>query len=114
MCRLLARESGLLFGGSAGLVVCGSLAWLKQSAASTVLAIIPDTGANYLDQIYNDEWLTEKGIVLMSRDELDARLKAKPILDAELFRSEEAAAFPLGHAELLTTNECKSKTATGV
>ena len=91
ICRLLARESGLLFGGSAGLVVCGSLAWLKQSPARTVVAIIPDTGANYLDQIYNDEWLAEKGIALMQRDELDQCLKNKPIHDAEKYYEQESA-----------------------
>jgi cysteine synthase len=93
MCRLLARESGLLFGGSAGLVVCGSLAWLKQTSARTVVAIIPDTGANYLDQMYNDEWLAEKGISLMQREDLDECLKKKPIHDAEKY-CEPGAAMP--------------------
>jgi N-(2-amino-2-carboxyethyl)-L-glutamate synthase len=82
-CRLLARESGLLFGGSSGLVVCASLACLKQTSATTVLAIIPDTGANYLDQIYNDEWLAEKGIKLLTRIQLDEHLAVKPIVDVK-------------------------------
>lgn len=113
MCRLLARDSGLLLGGSAGLVICGSVAWLKQSAANSALAIIPDTGANYLEQIYNDEWLAEKGIVLINRDELDARLKSKSILDAELFESNDPAVFPLGHADTVA-EDCRIKTATSV
>jgi cysteine synthase len=85
ICRLLARENGLLFGGSAGLVVCGAIAWLKQSSAQKVLAIIPDTGANYLDQIYNNAWLAEKGISLMERSELDECLKSKFIHDVEKY-----------------------------
>jgi 2,3-diaminopropionate biosynthesis protein SbnA len=91
MCRLLARESGLLFGGSAGLVVCGSLAWLKQSSAKTAVAIIPDAGSNYLDQIYNDEWLAGKGIGLLTRGELDECLKTKSVFDAGMYCREQAA-----------------------
>ncbi|MGZ4828069.1 MAG: pyridoxal-phosphate dependent enzyme [Candidatus Angelobacter sp.] len=94
ICRLLARDSGLLVGGSAGLVVCGSLAWLIQSSAKSVLAIIPDTGANYLDQIYNDQWLADKGIALLSRGELDECLSGKRILEAEKFYRAKAAVTP--------------------
>ena len=90
-CRLLARESGLLVGGSGGLVICGSLAWLKQYSARSVVAIMPDTGANYLEHIYNDAWLEEKGISLLSRDELDKRLKVKRILDTANLSDEEIA-----------------------
>jgi 2,3-diaminopropionate biosynthesis protein SbnA len=83
MCRLLARESGLLVGGSAGLVVCGALAWLKQSSSQSAVAIIPDTGANYLEQIYDDGWLQSKGLSLLSRYELDERLIKQRIYDAQ-------------------------------
>jgi len=85
VCHLLARGSGLLVGGSAGLVVCGSLAWLKQSSAKSALAIVPDSGTNYLDQIYNDEWLAAKGVRLLTREELDERLSVKPVVDVEQF-----------------------------
>jgi len=91
VCRLFARENGLLMGGSGGLVICGSLAWLKQSSAQSALAIIPDTGANYLDQIYSDAWLAEKGISLLSRAELDEHLNDKRISDVDWFDDEELA-----------------------
>jgi cysteine synthase len=81
-CRLLARESGLLIGGSAGLVICGALAWLKQSEATSAVAIIPDTGANYLDQIYDDTWLATKGIQVLTRTQLDERLRTKQVFEA--------------------------------
>lgn len=94
MCQLLARDSGLLVGGSAGLVVCGALAWLKQSSAQSAVAIIPDTGANYLDQIYDEEWLKWKKITLLSRAELDIRLQNHVVYDAqdERFHSRAVAA----------------------
>lgn len=89
-CRILARESGLLLGGSSGLVLCGSLAWLKQTSSTSVVAIIPDTGANYLDQIYNQKWLAEKGVTLLNHAELDEHLRTKPIYDVEEYCGAEA------------------------
>lgn len=82
-CRILACESGLLLGGSSGLVLCGSLAWLKQTSSTSAVAIIPDTGANYLDQVYNEEWLAQKAVTLLTREELDEHLKTKPVYDVE-------------------------------
>jgi hypothetical protein len=76
--------------------MCGALAWLKQSSAKSAVVIIPDAGANYLDQIYNNEWLVEKGITLLSRRELDERLQAKSVFDAEGLSGEETA-VPLHH-----------------
>ena len=96
-CRLLARETGLLVGGSSGLVLCGSLALLKQSSAKSVLAIIPDSGANYLEQIYNDEWLAQKGITLLDRNELNERLQSKRIFDIEDYCSEQLS-MSMSHA----------------
>ena len=84
-CRIFAKETGLLVGGSGGLVLCGSLAWLKQSAARSAVAIIPDTGANYMEQIYNNDWLKEKGITLLNKNQLDGCLQSKPVADAECF-----------------------------
>lgn len=95
-CHLLAKGSGLLVGGSGGLVICGALAWLKQSSARSAVAIVPDTGANYLDQIFNKEWLEEKGIKLLDRNELDKRLAVKNIIEAESLLSEEAQTAVVG------------------
>lgn len=91
-CRIFARETGLLMGGSGGLVLCGSLTWLKQSAARSAVAIIPDTGANYMEQIYSNEWLREKGIRLLDKDQLNGCLQSKAIADAEWFSDEGMAA----------------------
>ncbi|WP_369996496.1 PLP-dependent cysteine synthase family protein [Paenibacillus sp. RC84] len=77
VCRLLARDHGILMGGSGGLTVFTALAWLQHSDASSALAIIPDAGTNYLDQIYDDEWLTAKEIKLLGRGELEERLEHK-------------------------------------
>lgn len=105
MCRLLARETGLLGGGSAGLVVCGALAWLNQSSARSAVAILPDTGANYLDQIYNDAWLAEKKITLLSRAELEEHLRTKLILSSRpLFKRPQPNGMRQQRDELSSEN----------
>jgi cystathionine beta-synthase/cysteine synthase A len=82
ICRLAARSSGLLLGGSGGLVVFGALAWLKQTPARRAVAIIPDSGANYFDTIFNNDWLTKHGISVLDRDELNECLSRTPLLEA--------------------------------
>lgn len=58
MCRYMARENGLLFGGSTGTVLAGVMAWKDRiHPDATVVAISPDAGERYLDTIYNDEWV---------------------------------------------------------
>ncbi|KUN95703.1 2,3-diaminopropionate biosynthesis protein SbnA [Streptomyces caeruleatus] len=59
MCRRLVSR-GFLFGGSTGTVVSGALAWMAANGMGddvTAVAIAPDLGTNYLETIYNDEWL---------------------------------------------------------
>lgn len=98
VCHLLAKEHGLLFGGSSGLVVFGSLAWLKQSSIQSALAIVPDSGANYLDQIYSRDWLADHGIKILSRSELAERLRAGRVVDVEQVNSREMSALLSDHA----------------
>jgi cysteine synthase A len=62
-CRLLARTTGLLAGGSTGTV----LAAVRHEAASipadaTVVAIAPDLGERYLNTVYDDDWVAERGL----------------------------------------------------
>ena len=62
--RRLAREEGLLAGGSAG-----STIWAAAQVAAgldagrTVLAIVPDSGRSYMSKFYDDNWMLEHGFV---------------------------------------------------
>ncbi|MFC4492545.1 2,3-diaminopropionate biosynthesis protein SbnA [Streptomyces ovatisporus] len=59
MCHRLVRH-GFLFGGSTGTVVSGALSWMAANGVGddvTSVAVAPDFGANYLETIYDDEWL---------------------------------------------------------
>ncbi|MDA1362342.1 cystathionine beta-synthase [Glycomyces luteolus] len=64
MTRRLAREEGLLVGGSAGMAVVGALAVARDAAPDDVIVVIlPDGGRGYLSKIFNDEWMTEFGFM---------------------------------------------------
>ena len=62
--RRLAREEGLLVGGS-----CGSTAWVALEVArrlgpgSTVLMTFPDGGRSYLSKFYDDNWMIQYGFM---------------------------------------------------
>lgn len=61
MCRALARERGLLLGGSTGTVLSAVQNTAKKIPdGSVVVAISPDFGDRYLDTVYNDSWVAER------------------------------------------------------
>lgn len=74
-CHSLARNTGLLLGGSGGLVVFSAISYLLQNYADKALAIIADSGINYLNQIYDDEWLYQNKISLLNYSQLAHRMK---------------------------------------
>lgn len=63
-CRKLAREEGILAGGSAGAAVAGALRTAKTLKETDVIVVIlPDTGRGYLSKIYSDKWMKEMGFL---------------------------------------------------
>jgi cystathionine beta-synthase len=62
--RRLAREEGLLVGGSGGTAVWAMLQIAERFGAdATVVTLIPDGGRGYLSKFYDDNWLREYGLV---------------------------------------------------
>ncbi len=62
--RRLAREEGLLVGGSGGTAVWAMLHVARRyGAGTTVVTLIPDSGRGYLSKFYDDNWLAEYGIL---------------------------------------------------
>ncbi|OHD70748.1 MAG: cystathionine beta-synthase [Spirochaetes bacterium RBG_16_49_21] len=60
--RRLAREEGLLAGGSAGTAVAAALKYAQRlGKPAFIVALLPDTGRNYLTRIYSDSWMKENG-----------------------------------------------------
>jgi cystathionine beta-synthase len=62
--RALAREEGLLGGGSCGAALAGALKTLKHTRPDDVaVVLLPDTGERYLSKFYNDEWMRDNGFL---------------------------------------------------
>lgn len=62
--RRLAREEGIFAGGSSGAAVFAALQVAEDLGKDeTVVVILPDTGRNYMNKLYSDEWMTEYGFL---------------------------------------------------
>jgi len=62
MTRRLAREEGILVGGSSGMAVAGALRVAKELPADAVMVVLlPDGGRGYLSKIFNDSWMRSYG-----------------------------------------------------
>ena len=63
--RRLAREEGLLVGGSCGLAVAAALRVAGELGQDDlVVVLLPDSGRGYLSKIYNDEWMADYGFLV--------------------------------------------------
>jgi cystathionine beta-synthase len=65
MARKLAQVEGIFAGGSAGSAVFAALkvASRPENKGKLIVVILPDTGRNYLNKIYSDDWMTENGYI---------------------------------------------------
>ncbi|WP_336712206.1 cystathionine beta-synthase [Arthrobacter sp. USHLN218] len=64
MTRRLAKEEGLLVGGSSGMAVVAALRVAKDLGPDDVVVVIlPDSGRGYLAKIFNDEWMRSYGFI---------------------------------------------------
>ncbi|MEV6313956.1 cystathionine beta-synthase [Streptomyces sp. NPDC051776] len=64
MTRRLAKEEGLLVGGSCGMAVVGALKVAENLGPDDVVVVLlPDSGRGYLSKIFNDEWMADYGFL---------------------------------------------------
>jgi cystathionine beta-synthase len=64
MTRRLAREEGILAGGSGGTSVFAMLEVAKRFGPdATLLTTVPDGGRGYLSKIFDDNWMLEHGFL---------------------------------------------------
>jgi cystathionine beta-synthase len=64
MTRRLAKEEGLLVGGSCGMAVVAALKVAEGLGPDDVVVVLlPDSGRGYLSKIFNDEWMADYGFL---------------------------------------------------
>ncbi len=64
MTRRLAREEGLLVGGSCGMAVVAALRAARDlPPEAVVVVLLPDSGRGYMSKIFNDEWMSSYGFL---------------------------------------------------
>jgi cystathionine beta-synthase len=64
MTRRLAREEGILVGGSSGMAVVAAAGVAAALAPDDIVVVLlPDSGRGYLSKIFNDEWMADYGFV---------------------------------------------------
>jgi cystathionine beta-synthase len=64
MTRRLAREEGLLVGGSCGMATVAAVQVAAEAGPDDlVVVLLPDGGRGYLSKIFNDDWLSDYGFL---------------------------------------------------
>jgi len=70
MTRRLAREEGLLVGGSCGMAVVAALEVASGAGPDDVVVVLlPDGGRGYISKIFNDAWMADYGFLDVSAGE---------------------------------------------
>jgi cystathionine beta-synthase len=60
--RKLAREEGILTGGSGGTAMHAAIqVAVERGPNDTIVVLLPDTGRNYLSKFFSDEWMRQNG-----------------------------------------------------
>jgi cystathionine beta-synthase len=85
--RRLAREEGILAGGSAGTTVWAAMQVARRlGPEARVLTLIPDSGRSYMSKFYDDNWMLEHGFVERKTPlrTVEALLKSKRVEEADI------------------------------
>ena len=79
MTRRLAREEGLLVGGSCGMAAVAALRVAADAGPDALIVVLlPDGGRGYLSKIFNDAWMSSYGFL---RTPLDGSLPEPTVGD---------------------------------
>ena len=62
--RNVARQEGILLGGSSGTALAAALRYAQRCTPEDLVVVLcPDTGRNYLSKMYDDTWMAQNGFV---------------------------------------------------
>jgi cystathionine beta-synthase len=110
MARRLARDEGILIGGSGGMAVAAALRVARNAAPDDIVVVLnPDSGRGYLSRVFNDQWMANLGFlkecdlcvgnVLSSRGQMPELLYVNPgvlVRDAiEVMRAHGVSQLPV-------------------
>ena len=85
MTRRMAREEGLLIGGSCGMAVVAALrVAAKAEPGSLVVVLLPDSGRGYLSKVFNDDWLSTYGFLQADTEQTIGDVLRAKSLDGDL------------------------------
>lgn len=86
----LAREEGILSGGSGGTAVHAALEVARElGAGKRVVVLLPDSGRSYLSKTFNPDWLLEHDMIDRDRYEQLTRSEAQRLLDSWQLEGQE-------------------------
>jgi cystathionine beta-synthase len=88
--RRLAREEGILVGGSSGTAMAAALVYARRLTSNDVVVVLlPDTGRGYLSKQFNDTWMRENNMLVQTET-------AEPTLqDVLTYRRTHSRTMPL-------------------
>ncbi|MBA0049024.1 cystathionine beta-synthase [Mycobacterium sp. NPDC050853] len=79
MTRRLAREEGLLVGGSCGMAVVAAIRLAERVGPDgLIVVLLPDGGRGYLSKVFNDGWMSSYGFL---RSRLDVSVSEPTVGD---------------------------------
>ena len=85
MTRRMAREEGLLIGGSCGMAVVAALrVAAKAEPGSLVVVLLPDSGRGYLSKVFNEDWLSSYGFIQGDTEQTIGDVLRAKTLDGDL------------------------------
>jgi cystathionine beta-synthase len=102
----LAREEGLLVGGSCGMAAVGALEIARELGPDDIVVVLlPDGGRGYLGKIFNEGWMRRHGFTPAAGSPTVAPLlgtppRALPHLRREHSVADAVAALEAGHSAL--------------
>ena len=86
--RRLAREEGLLVGGSGGTTAYAGIQVARRlGPEATVLLLFPDSGRSYLSRFYDDTWMLQYGFI-------ERRLPTPTVEEVLRYKREDAHELP--------------------
>lgn len=88
--RRLAREEGILIGGSGGTALAAALSYARRLTANDVVVVVlPDTGRGYLSKQFNDTWMRENNLLTSAESDQPT------LLDVLTYRRNHSRSMPL-------------------